>query len=179
MTNLLGFSKIILLLWGRVLKIKNYLKIKQNKPFEINDIFIYLLLIVTIFVLFLFFVFLPKNDKTSGFAVYKGQDLVLTFYNQTNDYLIQNNYLNLVDIKTQQDGVLITVFTDQNQKGYNVIFINTNERFIKMHDSTCSQSKDCVHSPAINNSGMIYCAPHDLKLVPLGQDNIPPWTGGA
>ena len=69
--------------------------------------------------------------------------------------------------------------TDETHTGFNLIFINTIERYAKMQDSTCSHSKDCVHSPSITNSGIIYCAPHGSKITLLGTNDIPPWTGGA
>jgi len=168
-----------MLSWGKVLKLKNYSQIKQNKPFEINDIFIYLFVIVSLFVLFLSLVILPQKKKTNGFAIYKGQEIVFTYYNDKNDLIINDKYSNLVNIEQLKDGITIKVFTSETFENFNFIFINTADNYAKMHDSTCSQSKDCVHSPSITSSGMIYCAPHDLKIVPLGQNNIPPWTGGA
>ena len=168
-----------MLSWGRVLKIKNHSQIKQNKPFEINDIFIYLIVIVSLFILFLSFVILPQKTQSNGFVVYKGQELVFTFYNDSSKVVVQDNFSSLVKIEQVQDGLTVKVFTDENLNAFNLVFINVNDRFAKMLDSTCSQSKDCVHSPSINDFGMIYCAPHELKIVPLGQNDIPPWTGGA
>lgn len=164
-----------------ILKVKNYEKIKQNKPFEINDIFVYLIIVVLIFSLFFCLIILPKSTTSNGFLVYKNQDKVLTYLHSQNTVIVEDDFLSLVQIEKGQNSTTIKIYHDKNKDKYNVIVFDHQSKKAKMQQSTCSQSKDCTFLPAIDNSGMIYCAPHDLKIVPLNPttSNVPPWTGGA
>lgn len=162
---------------GRIMKRRDNLSLKNSKPFEFNDLFIYITIAFIVLVLFSLFVFFPKHANSDGFTVYKGKTEILTFYYK--DCVIDNKSNLTVENKSTDNGVYITIYHTKDKKSFNVLFVNTIQKTVVMHDSTCSNSKDCTHSPAIQNNGAIYCAPHDLKIVPIGSNGkVPPTTGG-
>ena len=133
------------------------------------DFFGYLMFLIILFCIFVIF---PKNKDSSGFKVYKGESLVLT-YIYGGDLTISNQWLDKVEF--DKTNTIITINLDKNQ--FNQLVINESNKTVKMLESTCSDSKDCVHSPAISSGGMIYCAPHDLKILPTQKTNAPPSVG--
>ena len=91
---------------------------------------------------------------------------------------MEKDFSDFVLLTETDDGYTLTIYTSNDKTGFNVIFINTKESSVKIIESTCSVSKDCVYSPAISNSGAIYCAPHGIKIIPNGTSgNIPPIVG--
>ncbi|MDE5729708.1 MAG: NusG domain II-containing protein [Clostridia bacterium] len=55
--------------------------------------------------------------------------------------------------------------------GYNVIEIDKAERSVKVTEADCGK-RDCVYTAAItDNSGMIYCSPHKLRILPYDFDS--------
>lgn len=161
------------------MKSEIYTKVKSKKPFEFNDIFIYLGLILLIVVLFLFCVIIPQKNTPLGIEISKNNQKVLTFNYSSNSIVVESDFDNLVEIKKLNDGKLITIYTNTEKSGYNKIYIDLKNKTAKMQDSTCSHSKDCVSLPKISDSGMIFCAPHALKITPIDSKGTPPWTGGA
>ncbi|MBQ9734608.1 MAG: hypothetical protein IJV95_01995 [Clostridia bacterium] len=159
------------------MKTKDYISLKKAKPFEFNDLFIYLAVAITVVALFLAFVIFPDGNKNDGFCVYKGKTQVLTFY--YDGKLLDVNEQFFIQQDDVKNGIYLTVYHTQDKNSYNKLYIDLIAKSVVMVDSTCSNSKDCTHSPAIKNSGAIYCAPHDLKIVPIdGDGRIPPTTGG-
>ena len=159
------------------MKRKDFLSLKKAKPFEFNDLFIYLAVIITVTVLFLAFVILPKNKTSDGFKVYKNGVQVLTFYYGDQSLIVNDGF----NVKKEQvdGGVYLTVYHSEDLSSFNKLYINLADKSVVMQDSTCSNSKDCTHTPAIKNVGAIYCAPHDLKIAPINSDGkVPPTTGG-
>ena len=96
-----------------------------------------------------------------------------------NEYILPTNHETSVNVDRTNGFITykITVFTNQEKSGYNVIFIDTKERTEKVIYANCSDRKDCFHSPAIKNNGTIYCSPHDLLIKPIAQKNSAPITG--
>jgi nitrite reductase/ring-hydroxylating ferredoxin subunit len=152
--------------------------IRKSKPFKICDLIVYAALILFVAALFLYFIILPTiNTDTVGFCVSKGGKTVLTVKNLTCS--VNDEFVWLVESEKVDENLRVTIFTDQTKLGYNVIIFYANGS-AKVVESTCSHSKDCTFSPAIKNSGVIYCAPHDLKIEPLtGSGFIPPVAGGG
>ena len=151
--------------------------LKSAKPFMFNDIFVYAITFITVLILFLIFVIFPTTSSGRGFAVYKDGQTVLTFTYGDRKLNVKNGFT--VSSKQADNGVYITVYTSKDKSGYNVIFADTENNRVKVVESTCSTSKDCTHTPAVSDKGAIFCAPHGLKIIPLGGDGrTDPITGG-
>lgn len=159
------------------MKRKDFLSLKKAKPFEFNDLFIYLIIIIMVTVLFFAFVIFPKNKANDGFKVYKNGVEVLTFYYDEQTLIVKDGF----NVKKERSdgGVYLTVYHSKDLSSFNKLYINLSDDTVVMVDSTCSNSKDCTHTPAIKSVGAIYCAPHDLKIAPINSDGkVPPTTGG-
>lgn len=153
-------------------------EIKSLKPFEFNDLFLYAFLIIAVLFLFIIFVISPNKKNAEGFTVKKGENTVCTFTYLNQTLSVNSDYINLVVSEKTDGGFIITVYTSNDKSGYNELTVDTTAKTVKVSKSTCSVSKDCVYSPAIGNDGAIYCAPHDLKIIPTnGSGYVPPVTG--
>ena len=152
-------------------------KIKRSKPFEKSDIFIYSALAIAIAILFVLFVIVPAIKPTNGFAVYKDGQTVLTYSLDEKKLEVLPEFISLVDVKENENGITITIYDNADKLGYNVIFIDKKSNTAKVTKSNCSSSKECVHSPAISNTGAIYCAPRGIKISPISGDFLPPIVG--
>lgn len=152
-------------------------RIKVRKPFEFNDIFIYLFILALVSVLFICFVITPSLSNANGFSIHVGQDKIFSLDYSSGEYEISKDYLDKIIV--DQEKSTITIFFD-DQSSFNLVEYNLKEKWVKMLDSACSKSKDCVYEPKISSSGMIYCAPHDLKILPIGEFSpTPPVIGGG
>ena len=156
-----------------------YTKVKSKKTFEFNDIFVYSALTLLILVLFICFVIIPQKSTPLGIEIRKNNQKVLSFHYSSNTIVIENEFNELVEVSDHNDGKLITIYTNTDKTGFNKIYIDLQNKTAKMQDSTCSHSKDCVSLPKISDSGMIFCAPHALKITPIDSKGTPPWTGGV
>jgi len=150
-------------------------KISQNKVFELKDLFIYGLLSFFILALFLT-TFLSCKKSNDGFMVsIKGTTVITHSYGK--DFDIDKNWKDKITVSKTEDGYLIKIQAEDG--GFNTIICNEKDKFVKMFDSDCP-SGNCKYMNEIKNSGAIYCAPRDLKIVPLEFDgNLSPVTGGA
>ncbi len=145
---------------------------KARKAFCKLDIVLYLILLVSIFLLFLFFVILPKSVKANGFEITFYDEVVFTFDFNERSYVITDGYDVLV---AENDGVYtITVTTDE---GFNVIKADAVNMTVNVVDADCSIGKDCVYSPKIAGKGAIVCVPHHLTILSINGDITPPVAG--
>ena len=135
-------------------------------------------MIIIISVLFVLFLFAPRKSATNGFLITKHNQTVCSFNYAQKKLTVKQDYTELVTLTETDNGYLITVYTSSDKLGKNVIFVDVKNNTVKVIESTCSISKDCVHSPAISKSGAIYCAPHGIKIIPNGSSgNIPAIVG--
>lgn len=191
MTSPLHFSKIIIGVSSGVLRYKSsekkfnidnhnktcLEKISSSKLFYTRDLFAYAFVALFVAFLIIVFVVLPSNKQANGFCVKKDGQVV--FYFTNNTVKIQNDYDDLIETVGIQNGVEVTIYTDSNKTNFNVILFDLSNKTAKVTKSTCSHSKDCCYSPAISNSGIIYCAPHGLSIEPIASGGFtPPVTGG-
>lgn len=149
---------------------KNAQELRNRKLFLKRDAAVYAILLSAIFCLFLFFVILPQKNDAQGFCVYENETLILTCrYGQSP--VIEKEAQNRVLV----DGNDIYVYFNEEKTDYNRITATNGE--VKITESTCSSTRDCVYEPAIKNSGAIYCVPHKLKITPLNEERREPQTG--
>ena len=143
-------------------------KIKSTKPFNKKDFFVYAILFVVILSLFLTLVLLSQKSPVKGFKVLIGNEIVLEFSFDTSSAKIKDGYQDLIDVDYENNK--ITVYFNQEKNDFNEISYDITSKSVRMNNSTCSHSKDCVYMPKIiDDKGLIYCAPHELKILPLSE----------
>ncbi len=146
--------------------------LKSRKAFEKKDLILYCLLFVFILSLFLSFIILPRTSS-SGFSIFINDKTVLT-HEYGKDFNVNQTYKNRITIENTDEGYYIKITFAE---GYNLIYVNEKDKYVKMQESDCP-SKNCTYMQPIKDAGAIYCAPRDLKILPLNDKFIPPTTGG-
>ncbi len=139
----------------------------KNKPFNKFDFFA--LLGVLLFILFLFvsFVFFSTHDNSDGFIIQIDDVTVYSFNYSNKKHTINSQYEKFIEVDLENQTV--TVYTDLNKNHFNKIKYDVKNKSVKMVESNCSTSKDCVYMPEISdNLGIIYCAPRKIKILPIG-----------
>lgn len=154
-----------------------YEKIRARKPFEIGDIIIYFCLAILVFVLFLYFVILPKTNSADGFKVLIEDKEIFSLSYNDESYSISSDYESYIIV--DKDSNTVTIYHNQDKTEMNVLSYNVEKGHVYMHDSNCSNSKDCTYEPAITKTGAIYCAPRKLTVLPLTAESTPPIIGGG
>ncbi len=158
---------------------KNYgvEKINRSSLFMRGDIVIYFLVLIIVLVLFFLPLLTTRTVNPSGFCVWIENKKAITFY-KDQTVSVEPDFINLVESQKGLNGFTVKLYTT-DKKGYNVIFFDTENLTIKVIESTCSASKDCVHFPALKDKGSIYCAPHQVKITLLESGGFtPPVAGG-
>ena len=164
-----NFKDKIVLVGVKLNKVK-FEKIKSQKPFSKKDFIVFAILFAVIITLFISLIFLSKKSPSKGFKVLINNDQVLEFDYKTSSAKISDNYKDkiLIDYESKK----IIIYIDNSKTKFNEIVFDSNKKTVKISNSTCSLSKDCVYMPHItDDKGVIYCAPHALKILPLG-DNL-------
>jgi hypothetical protein len=159
------------------MKAEDVERLKLKKPFSVSDIIVYAILTLFIFSLFLVFVILPKNVTSDGFKVTINDNQAFIYEYETGKLTIDGNFHDCVFY--DETSCTITVYHTVDKTSFNVIAFDRQNKKVWMKESTCSHTKDCVYSPAIeSDAGMIYCAPHQLKISPISSSGvIPPVIG--
>lgn len=142
------------------MSLKKVRSVKEDRGFKKADLIIYGIILLLVAVMFIA-VFIPRDKSAmSGVRVYAGGEVVFEYDFTSKEYKAYG------DNVTVTDGEVLTVRIDI-KGGYNVLEINASGRTARMAEADC-RGQDCVHTPAIrDNSGIIYCSPHGIKVVPF------------
>ena len=152
------------------MSLKKVQQVKKDKLFRLWDILIYGIIIAVIVVLFVVFVFTSSGGTATGIEVYYDNVLAFSYSFETDEYEI---YLeDNISVEEDSDDVLIVIFcTDdgslQELVNYNLIEIDKTACTASVTEADCSNSKECVNSPAIPNSFNlpITCVIHRLVVT--------------
>ena len=134
---------------------------------------VYVTIIAAIAALFCAFVIFPRKSPQTGFNAY--HDGVRIF-----SYVYEDDFLDVEDkwlSRVVKDGDRIFVYFDDAHTDFNELTVNRANGTVKITDSSCSRTKDCVYEPELGDTGAIYCAPHKLKLAPTTAVAQPPVIG--
>ncbi|MEG1394302.1 MAG: NusG domain II-containing protein [Clostridia bacterium] len=142
-------------------------EIKKSKPFKAFDLIIYAAIVVLIIVLFCV-IFARNVDELQGVEITCGESKIYE-YNFADD---KSQFAPSDMIKEERNGDKIFVTVTINGE-FNLIEIDTAKRAVRVKDSDCSPSKECVHTPTITRSnGSIVCVPHKLVIQGVGKGQI-------
>ena len=164
---------------------------KNDKPFKLLDILVYVCVALVILVLFYVFLFDAESSAMQYVNVIDDQtgETLFTynfvrneygFYDSDNGWTVvkASKYDNLtyeapngwtVAVSTTDDGIEVT-FTRQinNEQHYNTMkIVNSGTFSVDMIDSVCGYHKECVRNfdPLENAGDVIVCSPNRLKVV--------------
>ena len=143
------------------MSLKKIEQVKADKGFKIFDLIVYAVIIVSVAVAFTVLFTVRDDSPLSGIRVYAKGAAVFEYTFSDGKYKILGD---AADIEVDDgDGILAVKIT--TDAGFNEIEINKSGR-VKVTDADC-KNKDCVYSLEIkDNSGIIFCSPHGLRVVP-------------
>lgn len=145
------------------MSLKKVQQVKADRGFKIFDLIVYGAIALLVAALFIAVFASRDTSPVEGIRVYAGGTAVFEYDFGKGSYTV------LGESVTVTDGEVLTVKID-TAGGCNVLEINKAERTAKMAEADC-RGQDCVHTPAIkDNSGIIYCSPHGIKIVPFGHE---------
>lgn len=151
-------------------------EVKKRKPFAAGDIIVYAALALVVIALFCVFVFFRGESEAEGF-VFEREGEILYTYEFSRGGVISAAGKDFVSVKEEEGGVFVTVRT-KDQTGYNLVYIDREERTARVTEADCSRTPDCVYTAPIQaGRGVILCVPHGLKILPLAGEDFSPSTG--
>lgn len=135
--------------------------VRADKGFKIFDLVIYAAIIVAIAAIFLAVFLTRDTGGLSGFEIYREGKLIYSFSFDGGETFCDNNF-----VETERGEGSLTIKITAGS-GKNTAVADLNARTVRMTEANCSTHKDCVYTPAIrDNSGVIICSPHGIKIVP-------------
>ena len=149
------------------MSLKKVTQVKKDRGFKIFDLIVYGVIIVLIAVLFISLFATSDRSPLSGVRVCVDNRAVFGYDFEKDEYEILSDK---VAVENGADKLTVTVTPHSGEK--NVIVINKKRGTVKMTEANC-HGKDCKYMPEIkDNSGIIYCSPHKLRIEPLNfEDN--------
>lgn len=140
-------------------------KIKADKGFKLADLIIYAAIAVIIVAVFLAVFLTRDSGELSGISVSVNDNEIFTYSFSSRKYEVLDDE-RIGQIEENDEILYIEIFCD---KGYNVLKIDIADGVVSISDADC-RGGDCLYQKIENNSGMIYCSPHRLRVVPYGFD---------
>lgn len=136
--------------------------VKADKGFKIFDLIIYGGVIALAVILFTVLFVTKSNDQVNGFRIYLNNTVVYE-YSFNSGEKFRDKCVQTVE---DNEKLVITVSADGGE--FNTVEIGK-DGYVKMINANCGK-KDCVYTPELSVSGIIYCPPHALRIVPLNLD---------
>lgn len=145
---------------------KKVTQVKKDKCFKLLDLIVYGVIIVLIAVMFISIFAVSDKSPLSGVRVSVDGVSVFEYDFEKDEYKILNDCVTAED---SSDKITVTVIPHNGET--NVIVIDKSGT-VKITETNC-HGKDCKYMPEIkDNSGIIYCSPHGLRVEPLNfEDN--------
>lgn len=139
-------------------------ELKNSKPFFLFDLIVYFTVAAIILAMFLTVFLTNRNWDHRGVYLLFDNEIAAEYNYADNKLTIKEGFSPHFEV----DGDLILFYPDLNTKSeYNAISIDGKKKTVKIVNSTCA-GKDCTFQEISENGGFIYCAPHRLKIVPMG-----------
>lgn len=143
------------------MSLKKIDEVKRDRGFKIRDLIIYAVIALAVAAVFLS-VFLTRDRAgLSGISVSVNDATVFEYDFSTRSYDIADE-TRVVGLDYDGDVLYVKIACDN---GYNIISIDVNRREAGVSDADC-RGKDCLYQKITDKSGIIYCSPHRLRVIP-------------
>lgn len=144
------------------MSLKKINEVKSDRGFKIWDILIYGVIVALVAALLIAIFVTKDSSPLKGFKIYVVNEVVYEYDFEKGEI----NRSGAVETLSEKDGVLTLKITAG--KGYNVVEVGKD--YVRVTQADCPK-KDCIYTPAIrDNSGVIYCLAHGLKILPADYD---------
>lgn len=149
------------------MSLKKTQQLKNDRGFKPADLIIYGIIVLLVAAAFIWVFASRDSAPLSGFTVYVGNTRVFEYDFTRNKYAVLP--ADGVEVETEE-GANLTV-TVRQAAGYNVLEVDVSAKSVRVVQADCGRG-DCVFTPAVrDNSGIIYCSPHRLRIVPFNFDD--------
>lgn len=140
---------------------------KKDRGFKIWDLLVYGIVVVIIAVMFIVVFAAKDTSPLQGVCIYIDNSPVFEYDFINGDYSILDD--GCVEIISDDSDKLTANFHFKGE-GFNTVEIDKVSVSVTVTDADCG-SKDCTYMrDIVDNSGIIYCSPHRLKIIPVGYD---------
>ena len=147
------------------MSLKKVNQVKADKGFKIFDLIIYGVVIALVVVLFVVIFFTSDNSPLKGIRIYVRNEIAYEYDFDKGQRTLNGNFTEIVS--QNDDEVILRINTGDGD--YNIVRIDR-KGSVKVTEANCGKN-DCVYTPEIkNSSGVIYCSPHRLRIVPFDFD---------
>lgn len=142
---------------------KSLTEIKNSKPFYPFDLIIYcvlaLIVAVTVFAVF----FTGKNVENQGVYILFDNETAAEYRFKNDKFTVNDGFENHFSIA--DNGIYF--YPDENSREhYNLIITDGENKTVYIAEATCA-GHDCEKQKITENGGVIICAPHKLKIIPI------------
>lgn len=145
------------------MSLKKIEQVKADKGFKIADLFIYGAVLVLVVALFIAVFLIRDNSPLTGIRIYVANRVVYEY-----DFSEGQISCDYACVQVEEGAGKLTLTISANG-GYNSVEIDKSGK-VKVTSADCGK-RDCVYTPALSDkSGIIYCSPHQLKIVPYDYD---------
>lgn len=149
------------------MSLKKIQQVKKDKGFKICDLFVYGAILLIVAVLFIVIFTTKDTSPLSGVKIYVDNVSVFEYDFTKNEYSIPQTQTQVEVSEANENGQGVLTVTVFAGGGKNVVKINKAEFKVWVSEADCGKA-DCVYTPAItDNSGIIFCSPHRLRIVPF------------
>lgn len=143
------------------MSLKTVENVKRDKGFRLPDLIVYCALIAIIALSFILWFSLRNSDPLTGVYIVFRDETIFEYDFEDGVISANESY-----ITVEVDGSKTTVHI-KTDYGENYLVLEDNRA--NMVDADCGG--ECVYmTPISDNSGVIYCAPHYLKVLPMGYE---------
>lgn len=146
------------------MSLKKVEQAKKDRGFRIFDLIVYGAIVVVIAVLFIVIFSVRDKSPLKGICVYIDSAAVFRYNFEEDEPVVLTEDGSVVIEKNNSTELVVNFYTGGS--GYNVMTVNKTARSVSLTDANC-RGRECVYTAAIkDNNGIIYCAPHKLKIEP-------------
>ncbi len=143
---------------------RDFSELKKSKPFYPFDLIIYGLLTAFIIAVFAAVFLFKGSTPAQGFFVMYENKVAAEYRWDDGNLKIKDGYASHFS-ETENGFYFYPDPADKNR--YNLVVIERAAKTVSVKEATCA-GRDCISHKVNINGGFIYCAPHNLKITPMG-----------
>lgn len=149
------------------MSLKKVTQVKKDRGFKIFDLIVYGAVVLLVAVLFIVWFTVSDRTPLSGVRVCVDDRAVFEYDFEKDEYKNLDEKI-VTNVDDKENTLTVTVVPHAGER--NVIVIDK-KGTVTVTEANC-YGKDCKYMPDIkDNSGIIYCSPHKLRIEPLNYED--------
>ena len=135
-------------------------QVKSDRAFRRFDLIVYGIVLLFVVILFILVFTLTDSSHLKGVRVFVDGKAIFSYTFENDEYETSGEG---VEVENSQSKLVITVSAGG---GYNKIVIDKRARKARVFEADC-RAKTCTYMHLNDNSDVIHCAQHKLRVEPL------------